>query len=395
MMIKALADLPLPEANLKQPDAAASKDFAATLKAKILPVAAHLRGKGKTSADQETPADAGVNTQLPQATLATLIAPAMPPVPQDTDSPPQPQTASENHQQSVTPALMPQPLATAAGATAHGDALTAGLTSHPLQILRGDAADTTPEAVTRRDAFFLPTNPTHPQEKLPAAGRSQPERLTDITAARPEKQIEAHAVPPAHAEVPEHADKGLQPALVRETLAGPALPPAPSHSPIGVLPANAATGVLELPAGTPAWQHALGQQLMLFTRNGIHNAELRLQPEELGSLQIHLRLHSDQAQIHFVTASQQVKAALEAALPHLRSLLDESGIHLGQSSVGADSAAWDAFSSSPQGFDSSSGQGSAFSSSTEQGGEAVEITEPVNEAQPQRMTRFSGVNTFV
>jgi len=57
-------------------------------------------------------------------------------------------------------------------------------------------------------------------------------------------------------------------------------------------------------------------------------------------LQISLKLDNDQAQLHFVSAHQQVRAAVEAAMPHLRTALAESGISLGQSSVGSDSSAW-------------------------------------------------------
>jgi len=116
---------------------------------------------------------------------------------------------------------------------------------------------------------------------------------------------------------------------------------APGATQQASLPATAsasATGLLTQEMGTPAWQQSLGQQVACFTRNGIQHAELRLHPEELGSLQISLQLKNEQAQLHFVSASHQVRAAIEAAVPHLRTSLAESGIELGQSSVGADPA---------------------------------------------------------
>ncbi|QHM73234.1 flagellar hook-length control protein FliK [Mixta intestinalis] len=97
---------------------------------------------------------------------------------------------------------------------------------------------------------------------------------------------------------------------------------------------------LEEKVGSPAWQQALGHQLSSFTRNGVHHAELRLHPEELGPLQINLRLSHDQAQLHFMTEHHQVRAALEAAMPHLRASLAESGIQLDQGSVGSEAPAW-------------------------------------------------------
>lgn len=89
--------------------------------------------------------------------------------------------------------------------------------------------------------------------------------------------------------------------------------------------------------GSPEWQQALSQQVLLFSRNGLQNAELRLHPEDLGSIQISLKIDNDQAQVSMVSGHSQVRAALEAAIPQLRSALAESGINLGQSDVSSES----------------------------------------------------------
>ncbi|MBA0189941.1 flagellar hook-length control protein FliK [Pectobacterium odoriferum] len=104
--------------------------------------------------------------------------------------------------------------------------------------------------------------------------------------------------------------------------------------------AQAASAQLNAPFGSPQWQDALGQQIIMFSRNGQQTAELRLNPQELGALHISLKIDDNQAQIHLASASSQVRSALEAALPHLRNAMAESGINLGQSSVGSDSSAW-------------------------------------------------------
>ncbi|MCA6953645.1 flagellar hook-length control protein FliK [Pectobacterium polaris] len=106
-------------------------------------------------------------------------------------------------------------------------------------------------------------------------------------------------------------------------------------------PAPQATSAqLNAPFGSPQWQDALGQQIIMFSRNGQQTVELRLNPQELGALHISLKIDDNQAQIHLASASSQVRSALEAALPHLRNAMAESGINLGQSSVGSDSSAW-------------------------------------------------------
>lgn len=168
----------------------------------------------------------------------------------------------------------------------------------------------------------------------------------------------------------------------------------PHVTPVSELTAAPATGVTTSPAvinqalGTPAWQQAVGQQLAYFSRNGIHNAELRLHPEELGALQISLRLNNDQAQLHFVTENHQVRAALEAAMPHLRTSLAESGIHLGQSSVGADSSSsWSASAQS----DGSSGRGST----EDDGQENAHLADEKPEISNKTLHYSNGINTFV
>lgn len=103
---------------------------------------------------------------------------------------------------------------------------------------------------------------------------------------------------------------------------------------------QAASAQLNAPFGSPQWQDTLGQQIIMFSRNGQQTAELRLNPQELGALHISLKIDDNQAQIHLASASSQVRSALEAALPHLRNAMAESGINLGQSSVGSDSSAW-------------------------------------------------------
>ncbi|WP_312464613.1 flagellar hook-length control protein FliK [Pantoea endophytica] len=99
------------------------------------------------------------------------------------------------------------------------------------------------------------------------------------------------------------------------------------------------TPMLNAQLGSSEWQQALSQQIVMFSRNGQQNAELRLHPQDLGAIQISLTLDKDQAQLNMVSSHSQVRAALEAALPQLRSALAESGINLGQSNVSSDAFA--------------------------------------------------------
>lgn len=91
--------------------------------------------------------------------------------------------------------------------------------------------------------------------------------------------------------------------------------------------------------GTPEWQQNVSQHITLFTRQGQQTAELKLHPENLGQVNITLKIDDNQAQIQMVSPHSHVRAALEAAIPVLRTQLADNGIQLSQSNVSSESFA--------------------------------------------------------
>ncbi|MEZ6874440.1 flagellar hook-length control protein FliK [Enterobacter sp. KBR-315C3_2022] len=102
-----------------------------------------------------------------------------------------------------------------------------------------------------------------------------------------------------------------------------------SHAPQQVVTVNH-------PPDAPEWKQSVSQHIAIFSRNGLHSAEIRLNPEELGSLHISLRMQQDQAQIHIVSEHGHVRQMMEQAMPQLRAAMAESGIQLGQANVSAE-----------------------------------------------------------
>ncbi|ALB63214.1 Flagellar hook-length control protein FliK [Cronobacter condimenti 1330] len=127
------------------------------------------------------------------------------------------------------------------------------------------------------------------------------------------------------------------------------------------------------PFGSPDWQNSVSQHITLFTRNGQQSAELRLHPEELGAVQISLKIDDNMAQVQMVSPHSHVRAALEAALPTLRAQLAESGIQLGQSSISSENFNGQQQQNNPQ-QSASSRSGSGFGS----GGEEDAIVAPAS-----------------
>ena len=61
-----------------------------------------------------------------------------------------------------------------------------------------------------------------------------------------------------------------------------------------------------------------------------------LTPPHLGRIEISIQIGADLSTAQFVSASPQVREALEQAMPRLREMLAESGISLGQANVSSD-----------------------------------------------------------
>ncbi|WP_313656192.1 flagellar hook-length control protein FliK [Pantoea sp.] len=151
-----------------------------------------------------------------------------------------------------------------------------------------------------------------------------------------------------------------------------------------------ATPMLNAQLGSDEWQQALSQQIVMFSRNGQQNAELRLHPEDLGAIQISLKLDNDQAQISLVSSHSHVRSALEAAIPQLRSALAESGINLGESQVSSDSSAQG--QSFQQQEAPRDGQHGRFSLSQDNDNDITPIAVPA--ALQARVSGNSAVDTF-
>jgi flagellar hook-length control protein FliK len=97
------------------------------------------------------------------------------------------------------------------------------------------------------------------------------------------------------------------------------------------------------PVGSNEWGDALGKQVVWMGNANHQVAELQLNPAGLGPLKITLTINNHQAEALFVSAHPAVRAAVEAALPQLRTNLADNGISLGNTSVNADTQQQSAF----------------------------------------------------
>ncbi|MGL5290328.1 MAG: flagellar hook-length control protein FliK [Vibrionaceae bacterium] len=77
----------------------------------------------------------------------------------------------------------------------------------------------------------------------------------------------------------------------------------------------------------------LSERINLMLSKNLKQVDIRLDPPELGRLQIKLSMNNDTASVQFTVNNQAAKEMLEHALPRLREMLQQQGLQLAQSSV--------------------------------------------------------------
>ena len=102
--------------------------------------------------------------------------------------------------------------------------------------------------------------------------------------------------------------------------------------------ANLTQAILEKPANIlkPEGQTQFAEKIRWIVNARNSFAEIRLDPPDLGSVQVKVNMSGEAATVNFVVQSPQARDALDQALPRLREMLNQQGIELGQSSVQQD-----------------------------------------------------------
>jgi flagellar hook-length control protein FliK len=93
-------------------------------------------------------------------------------------------------------------------------------------------------------------------------------------------------------------------------------------------PAAAAQAQLPAAPGHPAFPAQLASQLSIWVRAGVQQAQLHLNPAELGPVQVAIALEGSAAQVRLVAEHATTRQALEQALPALAGQLAEAGLML-------------------------------------------------------------------
>ncbi|TXC65313.1 flagellar hook-length control protein FliK [Piscinibacter aquaticus] len=229
-------------------------------------------------------------------------------------------------------ASAPPPAADAQGEVAlgglrkqHGLPLARPVTEHTDEI------DVTAAAAGHRAGHGAPAARTADKaarETLPtdaaAAARHADESPSALTAATPET-------------TPAPTTAGFTLPAGFEPVAG-ATPdmaaPAPIETALRAVP-------MAVPLHSPEFAQAFGLEISTLARDGIQQAELHLNPAEMGPVSVQIALDGDKARIDFGAQAAATRAVIEASLPELAAALRDAGLTLAGGGVSQHAGARD------------------------------------------------------
>ncbi|ENC6729964.1 flagellar hook-length control protein FliK [Vibrio navarrensis] len=77
----------------------------------------------------------------------------------------------------------------------------------------------------------------------------------------------------------------------------------------------------------------VAEKVQMMMSKNLKNLDIRLDPPELGRMQIRMTMNNDLAHVHFTVSNPQAREMIEQTLPRLREMLAQQGMQLADSSV--------------------------------------------------------------
>jgi flagellar hook-length control protein FliK len=85
---------------------------------------------------------------------------------------------------------------------------------------------------------------------------------------------------------------------------------------------------IDVPPSSPKFTEQIAQRIGIMNTDKLQTARIQLDPPELGSLEIKIKVQQDQVSVSFSSGHQVVRDALEAQSPRLREMLEQQGVEL-------------------------------------------------------------------
>jgi flagellar hook-length control protein FliK len=116
----------------------------------------------------------------------------------------------------------------------------------------------------------------------------------------------------------------------------------------------------------------LAERVQMMLSKNLRNVDIRLDPPELGRMQIRMSMNGDMASVQFTVNNPQAREMIEHAMPRLRDMLAQQGLQLADSSVHQQS------SGEQRGYAAGDGNGHAGGSDGRTANEGGNLDESIN-----------------
>lgn len=144
---------------------------------------------------------------------------------------------------------------------------------------------------------------------------------------------------------------------------------------------------LQSPLNSPSFSAELGARVSVLAVDGVQQAELQLNPAEMGPVSVQIIVDGAQAQVSFHAAQAETRQALERSLPDLAAALQGSGLTLSGGGVFQQQAR-------EQGSGNGGEAGSDRSGGRRAGGARVGAVEAASAGVPAASRRVGLLDTF-
>jgi len=172
------------------------------------------------------------------------------------------------------------------------------------------------QAVSRDNRPLLTIDTALSQAQQPIAAQDQ--RAIDTGALLAALKRLTSDNRSASADLLTRADSPVSGALLPTTASSAAVPSGPGMPTVTVAAAFSQA----------EWDQALGERIQWLASHKVQGAQVKLNPANLGPLEVRIQMQNDQATIQFTTHHAAVREALEAAVPRLKEMLEASGVQL-------------------------------------------------------------------
>lgn len=197
------------------------------------------------------------------------------------------------------------------------------VTGNPPVVAPETAAATSARPTGLVDLTALPaTNLPPAAGAVSAAAGAAIGIAADAPAADP-------AVPAAAASGPVPSDDASPPPTIQNLASLAALAPAEPirHAPLATAPATV------VDVAQPQAPQQIAETVAWHVGKGVSEVRIRLNPEDLGPLDIQIKLDGDKVNVRFDMADSSVRDVVQTSLPSLSSLLSARGLQLDQAQV--------------------------------------------------------------